>query len=117
MLASKGRHLGFTHEAYSFVKAAVQEAFSETASKDSENVSRVITGPEIAEAFRTLALRDFGTNALSTLNGWGLRSCEDIGTIISHMVLFRILSPNPDGKPDDFSGLYDFASAFPTTPN
>jgi len=116
LLAKNWGYLGFTHQAYSFVNAAVEEAFREARSKLPENEGCVVGGPQIAEAFRKLGFRDFGANALSTLNGWGIHGCEDIGTIISHMVLFRIFAPNPDGEPDDFSGLYDFETAFPTTP-
>ena len=116
MMASNWKHLGFTQEAFSFVDDAVHAAFRESAGDSQEKQQTNVSGPEIAEAFRQLALRKLGTNALSTLNGWGLHSCEDIGTIISYMVLFRMLTPNPDAEPDDFSGLYDFEAAFPTVP-
>jgi uncharacterized repeat protein (TIGR04138 family) len=96
----------FTINACRFVHHAVHAAASIT--KDH------VSGREVAEAFRSLALREMGAAALSILSRWGIRSTDDIGAIVFTMVEFRVLGVRPEDSLDDFHAVYDFATAFPT---
>jgi uncharacterized repeat protein (TIGR04138 family) len=99
----------FPQEAYQFVIRAVVAARSLAPSPDGH-----VSGPSVAEAFRRLALVEFGADALASLAAWGITSCEDIGSIVFHMVEHGVLGARPEDKPEDFHGLYDFPTAFPT---
>jgi uncharacterized repeat protein (TIGR04138 family) len=96
----------FKMEAYRFVAQAVRKAFAE------HNYQHV-GGPEVAIAFRTLALEEFGRDALDTLIDWGIYTTADIGTIVFQMIASGLLGARPEDKPEDFHAIYDFAAAFP----
>ena len=100
----------FPSEAYHFVTRAVRAAFPPYTSPSGH-----VAGPDIAEAFRQLAIAEFGTGALATLAGWRITSSDDIGTIVFRMVEFGIFGARPEDKPKDFHGIYDFQTAFPTS--
>jgi len=97
----------FKTEAYRFVLRALGKA---AAHSGGEHVS----GQDVALAFRSLALEEFGKNALSTLSSWGVCTTGDIGTIVYHLIEAGRLGERPEDKIEDFHALYDFASAFPT---
>ena len=100
----------FPPEAYRFVMRAVRAAFpSPTA------VGGHVTGADVAEAFRQLALAEFGSGALARLAEWRITSCDDIGAIVFRMVELGIFGARPEDKPEDFHGIYDFLTAFPTS--
>lgn len=97
----------FPPEAYQFVMRAVADAATSPGAHAS--------GPDVAEAFRRLALTEFGANALARLAEWGITSCDDIGSIVFHMVEHGVLGARSEDKPEGFHGLYDFPAAFPTS--
>src|SRR5262249_3226612 len=45
-------------------------------------VSGHVTGPELCESVRKLALSQFGLLAAAVLNHWGIHSTSDIGDIV-----------------------------------
>ena len=100
----------FPSEAYRFVMRAVQVALSPSTSPG-EHVS----GREVAEAFRQLALAEFGTEALAKLAGWRITACDDVGTIVFRMVELGIFGARAEDKAEDFHAIYDFQTAFPTS--
>jgi uncharacterized repeat protein (TIGR04138 family) len=101
----------FPAEAYMFILRAVRAAV------DPPPASGVhVSAREVAEAFRRLALAEFGANALAALAEWRISSCDDIGTMVFRMVELGILGARPEDKPEDFHGIYDFQTAFPANP-
>jgi uncharacterized repeat protein (TIGR04138 family) len=100
----------FTIDAFRFVHRAVQAAFTALSVTPDHHV----TGRDVAEAFRLLALREFGAAALSTLDGWGLRSTADIGAVVFRMIECGFLGARAEDSPEDFQNVYDFPAAFPT---
>jgi len=103
----------FTADAFRFIGRAVCAALSAADSSAGDHVS----GRDVAEAFRLLALRELGTSALSTLESWGIRSPDDVGAVVFRMIEGGMFGARPEDKPEDFQSLYDFAAAFPTGRN
>jgi|SRR4030095_786479 uncharacterized repeat protein (TIGR04138 family) len=99
----------FTIDAFRFVTRAVFAASTTSGATIGHHVS----GRDVAEAFRLLALSELGTAALPTLHGWGVRSTDDIGTLVFRMIEFGVLGARPEDAPEDFHSVYEFASAFP----
>ncbi|HEY3900545.1 MAG TPA: Minf_1886 family protein [Chthoniobacter sp.] len=97
-------------EAYRFVSRAASKALSDSLDAGTEHVS----GRDIALAFRALALAEFGKEALPTLNGWGLFTTDDVGTVVYQMIEVGLLGARAEDKPEDFHAIYDFAAEFPT---
>jgi uncharacterized repeat protein (TIGR04138 family) len=73
---------------------------------------RHITGAQLAEACRDLALERYGVLARTVLEHWGIRATEDIGDIVFAMVDLGLLVSQPNDSRDDFANVYDFDAAF-----
>jgi len=99
----------FKAEAYAFVHDAVLSAIEKAGAGERVHVS----GGDVCEAFRMLAILRYREAALPTLRGWGIHSTDDVGAVVYRMIEGGILGAQPEDKPEDFHALYDFASAFP----
>ena len=73
-----------------------------------------ISGRELLEGHRDLALEEFGPMAFEVLNHWGLRETEDVGRVVFALVESEILSRTDEDRLEDFTGLYDFRQVFLT---
>jgi uncharacterized repeat protein (TIGR04138 family) len=70
-----------------------------------------VTGRELCEAVRKLALGQYGLLAATVLAHWGIRSTSDIGDIVYNMIAAGDLEKTPSDSRADFNNVYDFASA------
>jgi uncharacterized repeat protein (TIGR04138 family) len=73
---------------------------------------RHVSGQELAEGVRELALECFGPMARTVLEHWGIHDTEDVGRVVFAMVEQGILIKQEDDHPDDFSDVFDFEEAF-----
>ena len=73
---------------------------------------RHITGHELAEGCRDLALERFGVMSKLVLEHWGIRSTTDIGNIVFALVDLGMLLSQPNDSIADFEGVFDFNQAF-----
>jgi uncharacterized repeat protein (TIGR04138 family) len=100
------RNPRFHGKAYLFVLSAlhhVMEGLSEP---------RHISGSELAEGARALALKQFGPLARTVLEHWGIHSTEDMGEIVFALVEAGILIKEEEDRAEDFRGIFDFEEAF-----
>ncbi len=74
--------------------------------------SRHITGRELTEGCRDLALERYGPIARSVLEYWGIRSTRDVGEIVFALVECGVLVKQDNDRLGDFEAVYDFADAF-----
>jgi len=70
-----------------------------------------VTGGEVCQAARRLALRYYGLMAITVLNEWGIRSTSDIGEIVYNLIASGDLDKTPSDKRSDFDDVFDFAQA------
>ena len=70
-----------------------------------------VTGGEVCQAARRLALRYYGLMAITVLNEWGIRSTSDIGEIVYNLIASGDLDKTPTDKRSDFDDVFDFAQA------
>ncbi|MGO8903044.1 MAG: Minf_1886 family protein [Isosphaeraceae bacterium] len=70
-----------------------------------------VTGGEVCQAARRLALRYYGLMAITVLNQWGIRSTSDIGEIVFNLIASGDLDKTPSDKRSDFDDVFDFAKA------
>ena len=73
---------------------------------------RHITGRELAEGCRDLAIERWGLMARSVLDYWGIRSTHDLGAIVFALVECGVLVKQEEDTIDDFDMVYDFVDAF-----
>ena len=96
----------FHEHAYLFVLAALE--FSQ--SRLSER--RHITGRELAEACRDLALQRYGVLARMVLEYWGITNTAGFGDVVFTLVDLGLLLSQANDTRDDFADVFDFEDAF-----
>ncbi len=72
---------------------------------------RHISGQELCEAARRLALEQFGYMAHTVLKTWGIRSTSDIGEIVYNLIGIGQMRKTPEDRREDFDDVYDFDTA------
>jgi uncharacterized repeat protein (TIGR04138 family) len=70
-----------------------------------------VTGGELCQAFRALALRQFGFLATTVLFQWGIHSTSDIGDIVYNLIDAGDLDKTPSDLRSDFDNIFDFDTA------
>lgn len=73
---------------------------------------RHISGRELAQGVRDLALARYGLMARTVLEHWGIHSTDDLGEIVFAMVDCGVLTKREEDRLEDFRGLYDFEEVF-----
>lgn len=107
----------YTIQAYAFVfeslehtkflrKQARQAARSRRSRAPS--FSQHVTGRELCEGVRDLALRQYGLMAVAVLAQWGIRSTSDIGEIVYNLIASGDFEKTPTDSRADFNNVYDF---------
>jgi len=100
------RYPRFHARAYTFVLQALHSVIQSLAEP------RHVSGQELAEGVRGLALDRFGPMARTVLEHWGIHDTEDMGRVVFAMVEQGILIKQDGDQPEDFSDVFDFEEAF-----
>ncbi|HEX5580231.1 MAG TPA: Minf_1886 family protein [Gemmatimonadaceae bacterium] len=98
----------FHEHAYLFVLSALEYCQQRMSQR------RHISGGELANACRELALERYGVMAKLVLEHWGIRSTSDIGDVVFTLVELQLLISQPTDSREDFQDLFDFEVAFET---
>jgi len=108
MLAKDRR---YERDAYLFVREALDHT-QKLIGRPPKGEIRHISGQQLLDGARDYALAQFGPMALTVLQEWGIRACEDIGEIVFNMVENNLLAKTEKDTRADFQGGYDFETAF-----
>jgi len=76
-----------------------------------EDFSRHITGRELCEGARRLALEHYGLMAISVLALWNIHSTSDIGEIVYNLIASGDLEKTPNDSRSDFDNVFTFENA------
>jgi uncharacterized repeat protein (TIGR04138 family) len=71
-----------------------------------------VSGPELLEGVRLLALESFGRLAQTVLNQWGITCTSDIGDMVFNLIESGEMEKTDDDAHADFENVYDFDEAF-----
>jgi len=93
-------------EAYDFVREALDYTGS------CLGVRGHVTGEQLLEGVRALAIERYGPMAISVLEHWGVGCTEDVGEIVFNMIDAALLSKTESDSRGDFAGVYDFDTVF-----
>lgn len=74
--------------------------------------ARHISGPELTEGVRDLALERFGPMARTVLEHWGIERTADVGEIVFALVETGVLIKQDEDTRADFVDVFDFDEAF-----
>ena len=100
------RERRYDERAYLFVLAALEFCQQRLPER------RHISGQELAEGCRDLALERFGVMSRLVLEHWGIRNTGDIGHIVFALVDLGMLLSQPGDTREDFEAVFDFDVAF-----
>jgi uncharacterized repeat protein (TIGR04138 family) len=103
----------YAYEAYEFVFAALAHtqtllgrAVPEEAGAEPDP-SHHVSGGELLEGIRDLALREYGLMARTVFHRWGIDCTDDFGEIIFNLVEASLMSKTPTDSRRDFHNVYD----------
>jgi uncharacterized repeat protein (TIGR04138 family) len=71
-----------------------------------------ISGRELLEGIRELAIEQYGPMSKTVFNHWGIIKTEDFGNIVFNMVENKLLSKTETDSNEDFKDVYDFDVVF-----
>lgn len=71
-----------------------------------------VTGRELAEGLRDLALARWGRLARVVLEHWGVKTTRDFGEIVYLMIKHHWMTSQASDMIEDFDNIYDFKTAF-----
>jgi len=106
-------------EAYQFVREALAYAQDELGMAQQparrprvQSAEAHLTGQQLCEAVRRLALEQFGLMARVVLNSWGVRSTSDFGEIVYNLIDIGMMKKSASDRREDFDEVFDFVDAF-----
>ncbi len=97
----------YAAEAYTFLLESLDFTITRRAAG-----KKHVSGPELLEGFRDLAVETFGFLARSVLAEWGIEATDDVGEVVFGLIEQDLLQKTAEDRREDFHGVYDFAEAF-----
>ena len=82
-----------------------------------------VTGQQLCEGGRQLALKHFGPMATTVLEYWGIRKTVDFGEMVWNLIELGVFGKTESDSREDFKNIYSFHEAFvapylpPNSPN
>jgi uncharacterized repeat protein (TIGR04138 family) len=101
--------------AYRFLFEALrhtQQRLGRAAPRKAEDERAHISGQELLEGIRDLALAKFGLMARTVFHCWGIHTTEDFGHMVFELIERGEMSKTDSDHLSDFYGVYDFAEVF-----
>lgn len=107
----------FVFEALEYTRSRKKAAASASRRRSRSRPSapptpRHVTGRELCEGARALALDHYGMMALTVLSLWGITSTADLGAIVYNLIAAGDLEKTPADSQSDFDDVYDFEDVF-----
>ncbi|HEY7425113.1 MAG TPA: Minf_1886 family protein [Gemmataceae bacterium] len=101
----------YTYEAYEFMFAALahtQRLLGRLPPRESSGEQDYhVSGPQLLDGARDLALREYGLMARTVFRLWGINSTADFGEIVFNLVAANLMSKTAEDCRDDFRDVYD----------
>jgi uncharacterized repeat protein (TIGR04138 family) len=119
-LADVARRDGrYAYEAYEFTFQALHHTQKRLGREPPEDVRGQppaesqyhVSGPELLQGVRDLALREFGLMARTVFRLWGIRGTADFGEIVFNLIDAGLMSKTGEDRREDFCNVYDLDEA------
>jgi uncharacterized repeat protein (TIGR04138 family) len=106
----------YAYEAYEFLFAALahtQRALGRVPPPEGPAPEQDyhVSGPELLEGVRDLALREFGLMARTVFKMWGINRTDDFGELVFNLVEAGLMSKTEEDSRKDFHAVYDLDEA------
>lgn len=112
----------YTIQAYGFVFESLEYAKTRKRRKrpagrkrgrsESPESPMHVTGQELCQAARELAIRQYGMLGGLVLGHWGIRSTSDLGEIVYNLIASGDFEKTESDSRADFDDVFDFEAAF-----
>lgn len=96
----------YSERAYAFVLVALEDVVRRLPER------RHVSGGELADGCRDLALRLYGPMAKTVLEHWNVHRTRDFGEIVFNLLEVGVLSKEEEDSRGDFDDLFDFTEVF-----
>ncbi|QQL43924.1 Minf_1886 family protein [Sulfuriroseicoccus oceanibius] len=101
----------YDRDAYTFLRESLEFTLKNSSSRSGSD-DRHVSGQELMEGFRDFALQEFGPMAVTVFDEWGIRTTQDIGSMVFNLVEVGAFGKTEDDKLEDFQAGYDFHETF-----
>ena len=112
ILVLRRRDRRFARNAYLFLLDALDHTMVRSGKDRMSGEERHISAGELLDGIRDFASDQFGPMAPLVFQRWGLRSSDDFGELVFNLVDAGLLSRRAEDSRLDFTGGFDFESAF-----
>jgi uncharacterized repeat protein (TIGR04138 family) len=100
-------------EAYAFIQRGLTHTVQKMHGKQKDpKASRHVTGHDLCEGLREVALAEWGRLARTVLRRWNITSTLDFGRMVFAMVEAGLMQKTEDDSIEDFRNVYEFRTAF-----
>jgi len=97
----------FDPHAYFFLKDALDFTLKRLTEGKADK-SPHVSGPQLLEGYRDLALEQFGPMASTLMQEWGVKECQDVGDMVFQLIEEQVFGKQDSDKKEDFSEVFDF---------
>lgn len=101
----------FEPHAYFFLKDALDFTLKRAAEKN-QGQPRHVSGPELLQGFRDLALQEFGPMAGTLMAEWGLQNTRHVGEMVFQLIDEQMFGRQENDHIEDFEDVFDFEETF-----
>jgi uncharacterized repeat protein (TIGR04138 family) len=103
----------FVLEALDFTKKGLKKRrHARSRSSGKSGATQHVSGRELCEGARRLALAQYGFMALTVLGLWGIHSTADLGEMVYNLIASGDLEKTAGDSRADFDDVFDFETAF-----
>ena len=99
-------------DAFAFLHSGLQAAAELKHRANRGRRARHVSGQELCQALRLLALTRWGPLARDVLRSWNIRNTRDFGEMVYFMINLMIMGKQDSDDISDFDDVYDFDQAF-----
>ncbi len=101
----------YAADAYFFVVEALNTTTKKHL-KQNPDRDKHVTGQELSEGIRDVALEEFGPMAYAVFTEWGIHATNDFGEIVYNLIDIGRLGKTDTDSKSDFNAVFDFDEAF-----
>jgi len=104
----------YAPEAFEFLHRGLEFATRGKYGTEADAGPRHVTGQELCEALRHLAIQMWGPLAREVLRRWNIHRTRDFGEMVYLMIGLHMMGRQDSDDITDFDDVYDFDTAFGT---
>lgn len=119
MIKTETTGLKYHPDAYRFVDQALRHtqrrlcrSAENARDEELDEEAAHISGPELLNGIRELAINEFGLMTIPVFRHWGVKATDDFGRIVFDFIERGAMRKTDRDQLADFFGVYEFAQVF-----